>query len=124
MEPNRAFAHRGGVKRVFLLPIAAFGIALGGCVPMMAASVVSMAAQAAEGSPRSNEALQPQARDECSREAAQYGTVHIIDVEQHSAARIIVWGTVDNGKAKRSFECDYGTRIVGFKLRAIPQPGP
>jgi hypothetical protein len=26
----------------------------------------------------------------------------------------------DAGKQKRSFECDYGTRIAGFKLRDIP----
>jgi hypothetical protein len=113
---------RIGNKRVFLLPAgAALSVPLGGCVPMMAASAVSMAAQAAEGNPQSNEPLQPQARDECTKQAAQYGAVHIIDVEQHSIAKIIVWGTVDDGKAKRSFECDYGTRITGFKLREIPQ---
>lgn len=91
----------------------------------MAASAVSMAATAAEGHPKSNEALKPQALNDCSNRAAQYGAIHIIDVEQHSVGKIIVWGTVDDGKQKRSFECDYGARITGFKLRAIahsPQP--
>ena len=106
------------MKRLLLLP---FACALGGCVASMAVSAVSMAARAAQGRPVSNEALQPQARDECSKQAAQYGTVHIIDVEQHSVDRIIVWGTVDDGTRKRSFQCDYGTRISGFKLRDIPQ---
>jgi hypothetical protein len=96
---------------------------LGGCVPMMAAQAVSMAAGAARGQPTSNEELKPQARQECSDRAAQYGTIHIIDVEQHSIGKIIVWGTVDDGKQKRSFECDYGRKITAFKLREIhPQP--
>lgn len=113
------------MRRFILVPLAvSLALPIGGCVPMMAASAVSMAAQAAQGQPSSNEALRPQARDECSRQAAQYGAVHIIDVEQHSVDKIIVWGTVDDGKAKRSFECDYGTRITGFKLRAIPKPQP
>jgi len=45
--------------------------------------------------------------------------VHIIDVQQQTTSKIIVWGTVDDGKGRRSFECSYGTKITGFKLRAI-----
>jgi hypothetical protein len=93
--------------------------AVSGCVPMMAASAVGMVAQGARGTPVSNEALQPQARDACTKQAAQYGTVDVIDVEQHAVDKIIVWGTVDDGKQKRSFECDYGTKIDRFKLRPI-----
>jgi hypothetical protein len=92
---------------------------LSGCVPMMAVSAASMAAQAAQGSPTSNESLQPRAREACSAQAAQYGAVHVIDVEQHSVAKIIVWGTIDDGKQKQSFQCDFGTKISGFKLRPI-----
>ena len=92
---------------------------LSGCVPMMAASAVGMVAQGARGTPVSNEALQPQARDACTHQAAQYGTVDVIDVEQHAVNKIIVWGTVNDGQQKRSFECDYGTKIDGFKLRPI-----
>jgi hypothetical protein len=93
--------------------------ALGGCVPMMAASAVSMVGQAAEGRPVSNEALQPEARDACMAQAARYGTVNLIDVEQHRANQIIVWGTVEDARQKRSFECDFGAKITGFKLRPI-----
>ena len=92
---------------------------LSGCVPAMAASALGMAAQGAQGRPVSNEALQPEAREACSAQAARYGAVHVIDVEQHSVAKIIVWGTVDDGKQRRSFECGFGTRITSFKLRPI-----
>jgi hypothetical protein len=105
-------------RLTLLLLLAAFP-ALGGCVPMMAASAVSMVGQAAEGRPVSNEALQPNARSACAAQAAQDGVVNVIDVEQHSVDRIIVWGTVGEGAQKRSFECDYGTRITAFKLREI-----
>jgi len=79
-----------------------------------------MAARSAQGRPASNEVLQPEAREACSAQAAQYGAVHVIDVEQHGIDKIIVWGTVDDGKQRRSFQCDFGTRITGFKLRSIP----
>jgi hypothetical protein len=69
--------------------------------------------------PTRNEALQPRARDACTQQAAQYGTVNVIDVEQHRIDQIIVWGTVGEGAEKRSFECDYGTKITGFNLREI-----
>ncbi len=94
---------------------------LGGCVAGMAANAVGMAAAAARGEPRSNQHLQPAARDACTAQAAAYGTVRIIDVEQRSAIRIIVWGTVDDGKQRRSFECGFGTRITSFKLRPIAE---
>jgi hypothetical protein len=32
---------------------------------------------------------------------------------------MVVWGTVDDGKQKRSFECGFRTKITGFKLRPI-----
>jgi hypothetical protein len=107
------------MKRSILLTILAALPLLSGCVPMMAASAVSMVGQAAERTPKSNEALQPDARDACAQQAAQYGTVNVIDVEQHRIDKIIVWGTVGDGAQKRSFECDYGTRVTAFKLRAI-----
>jgi hypothetical protein len=107
------------MKRSTLLLMLAVAPAVSGCVPMMAASAVSMVAEGARGTPVSNEGLGPQARDDCTRQAAQYGTVDVIDVEQHAVNKIIVWGTVDDGKQKRSFECDFGTKITAFKLRPI-----
>jgi hypothetical protein len=86
----------------------------------MAVSAASMAIGSAKGQPQSNAYLKPAARNDCSAYASRYGSVHIIDVQQRSPSKIIVWGTVDDGKVRRSFECGYGTRITGFKLRAIP----
>ena len=102
-----------------LIPLVLVAPALSGCVASMAMSAASMAARAAQGQPVNNAELGPQAREACTAQAAQYGAVNIIDVEQHSVDKIIVWGTVDDGKERRSFQCDYGTRITGFKLRTI-----
>ncbi len=99
--------------------LVAAALALGGCVAGMAASAIGMAARSAQGQPASNEHLKPAATADCTAQASQYGAVHIIDVEQRSPSKIIVWGTVDDGKQRRSFECSYGTSITGFKLRAI-----
>ena len=108
------------MKRSILLSLlAAASPALGGCVPMMAVSAANMVAQGTRETPVSNQNLQPQARDACTQQAAKYGTPSIIDVEQHRVNQIIVWGTVGDGAQKRSFECDYGTKITGFKLREI-----
>jgi hypothetical protein len=99
--------------------LAASALALGGCVASLAVSGAGMVAQGVAGKPKNNEQSQPAAATECSTRASQYGRVHIIDVEQHSPSRIIVWGTVDDGKQRRSFECHYTTKITGFTLRAI-----
>ena len=99
--------------------LAVSALAVGGCVASMAASAVGMAARSARGQPASNQHLKPAAAAACSAQATPYGAVHIIDVEQRSASKIIVWGTVDDGKERRSFECAYGTKVTGFKLRAI-----
>ena len=108
------------MKRVVRLSILVLSAhLLGACVAGMAVSALGMAAEGARGRPVSNEALQPQARAACSAQAAQYGTVDIIDVEQHRIDKIIVWGTVDDGRQKRSFQCDFGSRITGFMLRPI-----
>jgi hypothetical protein len=105
------------VTRIALLLLIA--PALSGCVASMAVSALGMAAQGARGRPVSNEALQPQAREACSAQAARYGAVNVIDVEQHRVDKIIVWGTVDDGKRKQSFQCDFGAKITGFTLRPI-----
>jgi hypothetical protein len=102
-----------------LLMIVVSASMLSGCVPMMAVSAVSMAARSAEGRPVSNEALQPQARKACSAFAAQFGTVNVIDVEQHRIDKIIVWGTVDDGTGKMSFQCEFGTKISRITWRPI-----
>jgi hypothetical protein len=111
------------MKRLLVLSLLAGSAPiLGGCMAGLAASAVGMAARSARGTPQSNEHLQPAAAEACKAHASQHGSVHVIDVEQRSPSRIIVWGTVGDGSARRSFQCDYGTKILDFKLRAIP-PG-
>jgi hypothetical protein len=51
--------------------------------------------------------------------AAQFGEVSIIDVETRSVGKMIVWGTVQKGQQRQSFECRYDGKIAGFKLRPI-----
>lgn len=64
--------------------------------------------------------MQPTAKAACSAYAARYGAAHVIDVEQRSVDKIIVWGTVDDrSKQRRSFECGFKTAISYFKLRDI-----
>ena len=99
--------------------LAGSALVLGGCVAGIAVSAANMAAKGVAGTPKNNEQAQPTAATDCGTRASQYGRVHIIDVEQHSPSRIIVWGTVDDGKQRRSFECHYTTKITGFTLRTI-----
>ena len=106
-------------RKLFLPLLALAAFPLGGCVAGIAASAVGMAAKAAAGTPQSNAKFSGSAAEQCSARAATYGTVHIIDVEQHSTSKIIVWGTADDGKQRQSFQCDYGTKITGFKLRPV-----
>ena len=92
---------------------------LGGCVAGMVAGAAGMAVRAADKPGTGNAHLRPAARAACSEHAARYGAVHVIDVEQRSSDRIIVWGTVETKDGRRSFECRFTTRIIGFDLREI-----
>ena len=106
-------------RKIVLLLTLASGLAVSGCVAGMVAGAAGTAVQAARGEPESNAHLQPTAKAECSAYAARHGSVHIIDVEQRSADRLIVWGTVDDGKKRQSFECGFRSAITYFKLRDI-----
>lgn len=108
------------MQRMILIP-AALGCmsALGGCVPMMAAKAVGMAASGARTAPASNAHLAPAAEAACKQQAAAHGAVHVIDVEQSRTNKIIVWGTAGEGARKQSFECHFGTAVTAFKLRPI-----
>jgi hypothetical protein len=92
---------------------------LGGCVAGIASSAIGMAVRSARGEPVGNQHLQPAALEACSARATQHGAVHIIDVEQSSVSKIVVWGTVSAGSERQSFECTYKTSVTDFKLRAI-----
>ncbi len=110
------------MMRALAVPLLVGALALGGCVAGIASSAVGMAVRSAKGEPQSNRHLQPTARQACSAQASQYGAVHIIDVQQSSPSKIIVWGTVGEGSARQSFECAFGTQVTGFKLRTIATP--
>jgi len=111
------------MMRALAVPFLAAALALGGCVAGIASSAVGMAVRSAKGEPEGNQHLQPAARQACTAEASKHGAVHIIDVQQSSASKIIVWGTVGEGSTRRSFECSFGTRVTGFRLRAIATSG-
>ena len=108
------------MRRIWLLFLLIPGLLpLGGCVAGMAASAVGMAAQGTRKPPVAVAESRADVIKACSDHAAQFGAVHIIDVEQPAPSRIIVWGTVGDGRQKRSFRCAYGTKILSFRLRAI-----
>ena len=107
------------MRRLVLAVLVSNALVLGGCAVGLAASAIGMAARSARGEPVSNEHLKPEAVQACSAHAAQFGTVHIIDVEQRTTSKIIVWGTVEDQKERRSFQCSFGTKVTGFTLRSI-----
>ena len=104
------------IKALFLLSAS---LSLGGCVAGLAAGAVGAAVRGVRGEPQNNINMGPEAVRACGNRAAQSGTVTIIDVEQRTLSKIVVWGTVENGGARQSFECAFGTKITGFTLRPI-----
>ncbi|MBA3578208.1 MAG: hypothetical protein H0W39_11480 [Sphingomonas sp.] len=107
------------MTRKLILLLAAIALPLGGCIAGIAASAAGMAIRSAQGTPQSNRHLQAQARAACSAQAAQHGAVRIIDVEQRSTGKMVVWGTATDATARRSFECAFTDRITDFNLREI-----
>jgi len=107
------------MKPLLICALLGSAVPLGGCVAGIATSAVGMAVRGAQGQPQDNGHLAPNARDACSAQAAQHGKVHVIDMQQVSINKIKVWGTADDGTTRRSFECTFGTKVTGFKLRKI-----
>ena len=58
----------------------------------------------------------------CEAHAAPHGRVHIIDADQRPDGRVTVWGTVEDDRERRSFECRYDGEVSAFRLRAIRRP--
>ncbi|QIL01438.1 hypothetical protein G7078_00625 [Sphingomonas sinipercae] len=107
-------------RKLSILALLAFAPALGGCAVQAALAAAQLAqyAQPAEGP--SNAQFKPVATQACTQQAAQYGAVHVIDVEQRRADRIIVWGSVTDARQhRRTFECHFTTKLVKFKIRKI-----
>jgi hypothetical protein len=99
--------------------LAAAALPLGGCVAAMAAGAVGAAARSAQRPVDPSIDVGPAAGQACTARAAPLGPVHIIDIERRGPGKVIVWGTVGEEAARRSFECRFDGRIVGFTLRAI-----
>ena len=98
--------------------------ALGGCAVQAALAAAELAPNIREPMGTKNAHLKPVALDACTRQAGQYGSVYIVDVEQRRADRIIVWGSVtDAQRQRRTFECHFTTRLSRFKLGEILPAG-
>lgn len=105
------------------LAAALAALPLGGCVAGMAVGAVNaVGSAAARGSARAvdpNVDIGPSAREACMARAAPLGAARVIDVEPRGPGKAIVWGSVGEGAARRSFECRWAGRIVGFTVRSI-----
>ncbi|HEX8468470.1 MAG TPA: hypothetical protein VF620_11765 [Allosphingosinicella sp.] len=105
-----------------LLLLALGALPLGGCAASIAASAVGAAVRAADKPDRApKEDPGPVARAACSARAAPYGTVNIIDVVYKSVAKVVVWGSVEGEGRRRSFQCRWDGKIVGFELKEIEE---
>lgn len=104
-----------------IVPLLALGaLPLGGCAAGIAASAVGAAVRAADKPDKPpKEDPGPPARQACTVHASQYGTVRIIDVVYKSAAKVVVWGAVEGEGRRRSFQCRWDGKIVGFGLSEI-----
>ena len=94
--------------------------ALGGCAVQAALLAAELAPELRGPMGTKNAHLKPQAIEQCTARAGQYGSVYIVDIEQRRADRIIVWGSVtDTRQQRRTFECHFTTRLTGFKLGEV-----
>ena len=108
------------MRRSILSLLALVALPLGGCAAGIAASAVGAAVRAADRPDKPpKEDPGPAARQACTVRASQYGTVQIIDVVYRSVAKVVVWGAVDGPAGRRSFQCRWDGRIVGFELKEI-----
>jgi hypothetical protein len=109
-------------RRLLLVPILGCALALSGCVASVAAGALGAAvrgSQSGKDQYYNDEAVKLAASQACRAQAGQHGEVQIIDIEQRSATKAMVWGTVTSPAERRSFECRFDKKVVGFKLRKI-----
>ena len=93
---------------------------LGGCALQAAVLAADLAGDIPRNAGPSNAHLKTAAADACTKQAAQHGSVYIVDVQQRYVDRLIVWGSVTDAQQQRStFECHFTTTVVSFKLREI-----
>jgi len=111
-------------RMVAFLTLAA--VPLGGCVAGLAVGAVDAVGKAAVGDgPRAAPGVDvgQAAPAACMERAATLGAAHMIDAEERGPGRAIVWGTIGEGAARRSFECRWAGKIVGFTVRKIAPAG-
>ena len=105
------------------IPVALIVIAapaLSGCAVQAALLAAELAQDTRPYEGPSNAHLKPAATQACTQQAATHGSVYIVDVQQRYRDRLIVWGSVtDAQQRRRTFECHFTTKVVGFKLRDI-----
>ncbi|HEX8572808.1 MAG TPA: hypothetical protein VF759_08655 [Allosphingosinicella sp.] len=111
--------------RASMLALAAAGaFASGGCAASLAASAIGAAVQASQGRPEAIANLGEAASAACRAHSARFGEVKIIDVNLRGPDKAVVWGTVESGGRRQSFECRYNGKVAGFRLRPIrPRSG-
>lgn len=110
------------MRRSILLLLALGALPLSGCAAGLAASAVGAAVRAADKPDRApSEDPGPAARAACTARALPYGTVRIIDTVYKSPAKLVVWGAVEGEVGRRSFQCRWDGKIVGFEMKEIEQ---
>jgi hypothetical protein len=108
------------MRRSILLLLALGALPLSGCAASLAASAVGAAVRAADRPDRvPKQDPGPAARSACTARAAPYGNVKIIDVVYRSVAKVTVWGSVEGEAGKRSFQCRWDGKIVGFEMKEV-----
>jgi hypothetical protein len=108
------------MRRSILPLLALAALPLGGCVASLAAGAVGAAIQAADkpdAPPKEDPG--PAARSACTARALPYGNVQIIDTVYKSPAKLVVWGSVEAEGKKRSFQCRWDGKIVGFEVKEV-----
>jgi hypothetical protein len=108
------------MRRSILLLLALAALPLGGCAAGLVAGAVSAAARAADrpdAPPKEDPG--PAARQACTAHASQYGDVRIIDTVYKSPAKLVVWGSVEAQGRRRSFQCRFDRKVVGFELKEV-----
>ncbi|WP_300974281.1 hypothetical protein [Sphingomonas sp. LHG3406-1] len=106
----------------YLLAVVASALALSGCVASIAAGAIGAAARGSQQGRNvyyNDEAVKLAAATACRAQAAPYGTVAIIDIEQRSPTKATVWGTATGSTERRSFECRFDRKVVGFKTAKL-----
>jgi hypothetical protein len=108
------------MRKIRLALVALAAPLLGGCALQAAVLAADLAGDIPRHAGPSNAHLKTAAADACTKRAAQYGSVYIVDIQQRYVDRLIVWGSVTDAQQQRStFECHFTTTVVGFKLREI-----